>query len=230
MSINDDHRANSAAVPEQHTTTQSSAKHPSYLWTKDSFTESLWITMSKRQKTYDNTADGCKQCKKLAAGSAGVLWENEHYVVIHKGPPCGVVGHLLLLARRHFQGPSSMTDAEASAVGLALKRCEAALEQVTGCDRVYTAALGSATSGSHFHAHMMPLYVEDGAKPKHVTGTPFDLFLQEKLAADFLAGSTSEDVTAAPGKITQVANAFRELMREDDAAHNAAVDEEREDR
>ena len=38
-----------------------------------------------------------------------------------------------------------------------LRRCEQALERATGCERVYTAALGSPAS-PHFHAHMMPVY------------------------------------------------------------------------
>ena len=180
---------------------------------------------AKRQKTYDNTADGCKQCAKLATGSAPILWQNKHFAVMHKGAPCGVVGHLLLLSKRHFQGPSSMTDEEASAVGLALKQCEAALEHVTGCDRVYTAALGSATSGSHFHAHMMPLYVGDDMKPKTVTGTPFDIFLQEKLAADKVDGAAAD-----AGKCAEIGDAFKRYMADKDAARREAVDEEAEDR
>lgn len=96
-----------------------------------------------------------------------------------------------------------MTDAEAAAVGLALRRCEKVLEEVTGCDRVYTAALGSPKSGGHFHAHMMPIF--DDSPPKNVTGTPFDVFLQEKLAADGVEG-----VAADPDECAKVAAAFKE--------------------
>ena len=118
-----------------------------------------------------------------------------------------------------------MSDAEAAALGPALKRCEAVLEHVTKCDRVYTAALGSAKSGSHFHAHMVPLYVDSGGDaaaagtaPASVTGTPFDVFLQEKRAADGVAGAAADEA-----KCHEVAAAFKVAMA-------APVEEEQEDR
>lgn len=144
------------------------------------------------------TSPDCPQCKKIASKTVPILWENEHYLVVHKRPPCGVVGHLQVLSKRHFQGPSSMTDAEAADIGVTLKRVSAVLERVTKCDRVYTAALGSAKSGSHFHAHLVPLYIDGaadsaGTPPIGVTGTPFDLFLQEKLAGDKAEGAAADE-------------------------------------
>ena len=158
----------------------------------------------KRQRT---DAPACKLCAKLAAlpaearHDAGVLWEDGLWLVMHKRPPCGVVGHLQLISKRHFQGPSAFNDDEAVAVGVALRRCEAALEEVTGCDRVYTAALGSPRSGGHFHAHMLP--VHDDRPPTSVSGTPFDIFLQEKLAGDGVDGAAAD-----AGECARVAQAF----------------------
>ena len=109
-----------------------------------------------------------------------------------------------------------MTDAEAATVGLTLRKCERVLERVTGCDRVYTAALGSAKSGGHFHAHMVPLYVaggysdQAGTPPIEVTGTAFDVFLQEKLAAD-----KSPAAEADPDKCAAIAAAFTAEMAAD---------------
>ena len=114
---------------------------------------------------------------------------------MHKRPPCGVAGHLQLISKRHFQGPSTFNAAEAATIGGVLCRCERALEEATGCDRVYTAALGSPKSGGHFHAHMMPVF--DGAPPLHVTGTPFDIFLQEKLCADGVEGVAADSAECA---------------------------------
>ena len=142
------------------------------------------------------TSAECAICNKIATRSVPVLWEDEHWVVMHKRPPCGVVGHLQLVSKRHFQGPSEMTETEAASVGLTLRKCERVIERITKCDRVYTAALGSAKSGGHFHAHMVPLYVDSagsaGAPPIAVTGTPFDVFLQEKLAADKVANAEAD--------------------------------------
>ena len=164
---------------------------------------------AKRQRT---EAPICPQCKKLDAlptdpktRAESVLWEDERWLVMHKRPPCGVVGHLMLISKRHFQGPSTMSDDEAASVGVALRTCERTLEMVTGCDRVYTAALGSLKSGAHFHAHMMPIF--DAAPPKSVTGTPFDVFLQEKLASEGVEG-----VSADPEACHRVAVAFQARM------------------
>ena len=124
-----------------------------------------------------------------------------------------------------------MTDEEAAAVGPALKRCQAVLENVTGCDRVYMAALGSEKSGSHFHAHMVPLYKDTGTgkPPIHVTGTPFDAFLQEKLAGDGVEGAAADEAACA-----SVAAAFAQAMADEERRSQRRskelVDEEREDR
>ena len=200
---------------------------------------------SKKARTYVPPAS-CPQCKKLATlDPVAVLWQDQLWVVVHKKPPCGVVGHLQLLSKRHFrachsfpirlhnpllpanatysppvcvlhaEGPSTMNDDEAAAVGLALRRCEFILEQVSGCDRVYTAALGSPKSGGHFHAHMMPIF--DDAPPKHVTGTPFDVFLQEKLAADGVEGAEAD-----AGECAKLAAAFKECISSDEGQAAAA--------
>ena len=200
---------------------------------------------TKKART-DVSPATCPQCKKLATlNSAAVLWQDQLWVVVHKKPPCGVVGHLQLLSKRHFrachsfpiplhnlllsaftaysppvcvlhaEGPSTMNDDEAAAVGPALRRCEFILEQVSGCDRVYTAALGSPKSGGHFHAHMMPIF--DARPPKHVTGTPFDVFLQEKLAADGVEGAEAD-----AGECAKLAAAFKERISADDGEAAAA--------
>ena len=169
---------------------------------------------AKKQCTEVKPCGQCVKISKLGSTAqerqeSGVLWEDVHWVVMHKRPPCGVVGHLMLISKRHFQGPSTFSDAEAAAVGVALRRCERVLEEVTGCDRVYTAALGSATSGGHFHAHMMPIF--DDQPPKSVTGTPFDIFLQEKLAKEGVEG-----VAADQAECARVAGAFRARMAQDE--------------
>lgn len=148
----------------------------------------------------------CGTCASAAGLKAPVLWEDNLWTVVHKRPPCGVVGHLQLISKRHFQGPSAFTDEEAAAVGLVLRKCEKALEKVTRCDRVYTAALGSPKA-PHFHAHMVPLYLdgaEVGKPPAALTGTPFDAFLQEKLAAEGAAGVAADETQCA-----KVAAAFK---------------------
>lgn len=153
---------------------------------------------------------GCSLCDAAMGRKGAVLWEDALWTVVHKRPPCGVVGHLMCISKRHFQGPSAFTDEEAATIGPTLRQCEKALEKVTQCDRVYTAALGSPKA-PHFHAHMIPMYANaDGAFGKPATawtGTPFDVFLQEKLAAD-----GKEGVAADAAQCSKVAEAFAAEM------------------
>ena len=145
--------------------------------------------------------DTCKLCLSARGLRGTVLWEDALWAVCHKSQPCGVVGHCMLISKRHIQGPSTMSDEEAASLGLVLRRCERALERATGCDRVYTAALGSAQA-PHFHAHMMPVYTEagglhGGSPAVAATGTPWDVFLQEKLAKEGKAKTDQADCDAA---------------------------------
>ena len=58
---------------------------------------------TKKARTYVPPAS-CPQCKKLATlDPVAVLWQDQLWVVVHKKPPCGVVGHLQLLSKRHFR-------------------------------------------------------------------------------------------------------------------------------
>ncbi|KAL1499266.1 hypothetical protein AB1Y20_011476 [Prymnesium parvum] len=153
----------------------------------------------------------CSQCSTAAGLRGRVLWEDGLWLVVHKRPPCGVVGHLLLLSKRHFQGPAHFTDEEASTVGLTLRRCERVLQEVTRCERVYTAALGSSAA-PHFHAHMMPVYHPGegiGVPAEVISGTPFDVFLQEKLAKE-------GKLEANPSLCDQVSESFALAMNSTD--------------
>ena len=137
---------------------------------------------------------------KVGNGEEKALYQDDAWVVVHKRSPVGVVGHLQLVSKRHHQGPASMNDAEAASFGDVLRRCERALERATQCSRVYTAALGSPSSGSHMHVHMIPVY--DDEKPHEVTASPWDVFLQEHCVA------SGKKADAAPEAIAAVCEAF----------------------
>jgi diadenosine tetraphosphate (Ap4A) HIT family hydrolase len=82
-----------------------------------------------------------------------------------------VPGWLLLVTNRHVPGPAHFDDAEAREFGLILRYTEKLLEELTGAERVYTAALGE--SSPHFHAHLVPRYE---VMPKDAVGwSVFDL-------------------------------------------------------
>eukprot|EP00873_Tetraselmis_striata_P009682 jgi/Tetstr1/429946/TSEL_019809.t1 len=129
------------------------------------------------------SAPECKKCQQVRKEAipelGGILWEDDLWTVVHKGDPIGVPGHLQLLAKRHVVGFAAFTPEESASVGVILTRCQKALIKASGAPRVYTAALGA--SFPHFHAHMVPVY-DEGVQA--VSGTAWDVFLQEKLAAD----------------------------------------------
>mmetsp|Transcript_35041 Transcript_35041/g.85894 ORF Transcript_35041/g.85894 Transcript_35041/m.85894 type:complete len:170 (+) Transcript_35041:95-604(+) len=141
----------------------------------------------------------CKKCqqvrKEVVPEVGGILFEDDLWIVVHKGAPIGVAGHLQLVSKRHYQGPAHMTDAEASHLGLMLRHCEAILAQVSGASAVYTAALGASTP--HFHCHMVP---------KHEGGpSAWAVFDQERLASE---GSVVVDID----KCAFIAEAFKAAM------------------
>lgn len=96
----------------------------------------------------------CGVCRSLATSRA--LWEDERWHVRHIDAPYGVAGWMMLIAKRHVQGPAHFDDHEARTFGPVLRHLEKTLEEVTGALRIYTAALGE--SWPHLHCHMVPRY------------------------------------------------------------------------
>jgi diadenosine tetraphosphate (Ap4A) HIT family hydrolase len=138
----------------------------------------------------------CGLCRHL---DTDTLYEDRLWQVRHIEPPWGVAGWMLLVARRHVAGPAHFDDDEARDFGPMLRRCELALERVTGALRIYTAALGEMHP--HFHAHMVPRYP---SMPKDARGwSVFDL---QRAAA---AGEVSID----PAEVARICAAYAEALR-----------------
>lgn len=101
-----------------------------------------------------STPAPCGVCQSLT--SATPIWEDDLWHVRHLDPPHGLPGWMLLISKRHVQGPAHFNDDEARRFGPVLRHLEKVLEETTGALRIYTAALGE--SWPHFHAHMVPRY------------------------------------------------------------------------
>ena len=71
--------------------------------------------------------------------------------------------------------------------------------------------------------HMVPLY--KATPPNNVTGTPFDLFLMEKQAADGVAGAAAD-----ADKCADVAALFAKEMAGQETRRAELLEEEQEDR
>ncbi|MFI6167120.1 HIT family protein [Nocardia sp. NPDC051052] len=83
-----------------------------------------------------------------------VIFENELVVVTHRpldqGSP--VPGYLFVETRRHTPTVSTLTDAEAAAIGVAVTRAAHALQQELAPEFVFSAITGRSVA--HFHQHV----------------------------------------------------------------------------
>lgn len=68
----------------------------------------------------------------------GLVWKDGHFGVRHVEPVQGsaYAGHLIVEASRHVTGVGELTEAEAEALGRALRRCDAALRKSAGAEHV----------------------------------------------------------------------------------------------
>jgi diadenosine tetraphosphate (Ap4A) HIT family hydrolase len=128
----------------------------------------------------------------------GLLYEDDLWVVRHMPPPYAVVGWLILQTRRHCPEPAQFTNAEAASFGPMLRRCEAALREVTGAARIYTAALGEKVR--HVHVHMVPR-----CDPPFEGALGWDVFGLERRAA---AG----EFVVPDADVERVVRDFRETL------------------
>jgi diadenosine tetraphosphate (Ap4A) HIT family hydrolase len=143
-------------------------------------------------------AAGCALCE---AATTGPLYADHLWHVRHIEPPWGVAGWMLLVANRHVSGPAAFDDAEARGLGIALRHCQRLLVEVTGAQRVYTAALGERYP--HFHAHMIPRY---SAMPRGASG--FAVFDLQRAAA---AGEVEID----PAEVARLSAAYAAALGAD---------------
>lgn len=111
--------------------------------------------------TDDAVDAGCSMCG-VANGTqevpGGLLHQDDHWAVRHTGPPYPLAGWLTLLVRRHVHEPSTFGDAERASFGPVVARCQEALREATGVEKVYMAAFSEKTP--HFHLHLVPRFSE----------------------------------------------------------------------
>lgn len=107
----------------------------------------------------------CAVCRREAGDAeppGGWVWREEHWsVCVADG--FEVPGWLFVELRgRHAEGPWSLTDDEAGALGPLLARVSGAVREAAGAERVYWMAFGELFP--HFHVLLAPRY--DGTPPE----------------------------------------------------------------
>jgi diadenosine tetraphosphate (Ap4A) HIT family hydrolase len=65
-------------------------------------------------------------------------------------------GWLVILPRRHVTALDELDDAELVELGLLQGRVSAALRQVVGCTKTYSALYAEAEGFAHLHVHLVP--------------------------------------------------------------------------
>jgi histidine triad (HIT) family protein len=96
----------------------------------------------------------------------GFVWQDELVVATHRImiTPEGetvrevYLGHLVVEPRRHAAELAELSDAEASAVGVASARLSRSLMAVLPVEHIYAAIVGDEVP--HLHLHLLPRYVE----------------------------------------------------------------------
>lgn len=65
-------------------------------------------------------------------------------------------GWLVLVPDRHVEAVDELTQDEAAAMGVLVRRASAALREVVGCAKTYAMLFAEAEGFSHLHVHVVP--------------------------------------------------------------------------
>jgi diadenosine tetraphosphate (Ap4A) HIT family hydrolase len=95
---------------------------------------------------YGESAD--KPCESCALDPARVVWEDERWLLTHRGAPSGLPLVLMLHTREHLDA-GDLDDDQASEFGRICNRLVRIIENLPGIGRVHVNRWGDG--GSHFH-------------------------------------------------------------------------------
>lgn len=166
----------------------------------------------------DERCMACRANRGELHAPGGVILDDGHWRVEHMLAPAVLPGWLIVKTLRHVESLSGLTEAESAALGPLLARVTAALEGVTGAERVYTCLFAEAVRHVHFHiiprrASLAPTSqgwaVFSGLRA-HLTGTALRLRPRAFRGPGifFLPPTAAEDTCAAVG--LRVADRLRE--------------------
>lgn len=144
----------------------------------------------------------CPFCKLAEGGGdpdAGIVYQDEHWLVRTISPTPAVAGWLLMQVKRHIGDSSELNAAEAASFGPVLQRTSGVVREVTGALRVYLGPLNEGTP--HFHTHILPRLPE---MPNGAIG--FEAFGLSALAR-------SGEVRADPEAVQRILAEIRERLQ-----------------
>ncbi len=101
---------------------------------------------------------GCYSCEHDAAANPPpreAACVTAYWRVVHAFNS-SLSGWLVILPRRHVTALDELDDAELVELGLLQGRVSAALRQVVGCTKTYSALFAEAEGFAHLHVHLVP--------------------------------------------------------------------------
>ncbi|WP_077306119.1 HIT family protein [Terribacillus halophilus] len=104
---------------------------------------------------------GCFICDKHVGrieANGDCIFEDDYIYISHidKQNQPTYIGHIMLDLKRHVPQIGDMSEKEAEAFGVAMKRAAQALQEVLEAEHVYTLVSGNAVP--HVHMHIVPRY------------------------------------------------------------------------
>jgi diadenosine tetraphosphate (Ap4A) HIT family hydrolase len=87
-----------------------------------------------------------------------------------------MLGWLVVIPRRHVEGPHELNAVEAAALGPLLQQASQALVNVLGCSKTYVIMFAETPGFTHLHFHVVP---RDAQLPTRLRGTNVFEFMRK---------------------------------------------------
>lgn len=130
--------------------------------------------------------ENCIFCKIANGGiPSATLYEDEDFrVILDLGP--ATRGHALILPKEHYANVIALPEEVTAKAFILAKKMAAKMMEVLHCDGVNMVQNNGEAAGQtvfHFHIHLIPRYVGDGAGVTWAPGTLTDETREEILKA-----------------------------------------------
>lgn len=135
---------------------------------------------------------GCIACDVVAGrlgAPGGVIYADPSWMLDHAVSPVPLDGFLILKPKRHVEHLGQLTPEEALALGPLLRAAYAALQEVTGAEKVHVASFGEGVR--HIHWYLLP---RRAGMPASATGMLQGLFRGDWACSDATAAETARRV------------------------------------
>jgi diadenosine tetraphosphate (Ap4A) HIT family hydrolase len=100
----------------------------------------------------------CYSCKSTSGekriSPGPTIYEGEYRLGDH-AYPCGMVGWLVLVLKRHAEALHELSPEEFTELGKLLSQVAIILHQELGCEKEYIACFGEAAHFNHIHFHVV---------------------------------------------------------------------------